>query len=178
MGYHERTEKNPFGAGRPNQRHLTETQILKAQEYATSAKECSRLLGVTFRTYKKYAEKYGLYENVLAHGGTGVRRVRMTSTNIPRKYTLAKILEGEINHPNINTLKRLLLQSGEIGCGCAECGFYEERITDNKVPLILEFIDGDKTNQRRENLRFLCYNCYFLTVNNLWEVKLDIKYPV
>ena len=45
---------------------------------------------------------------------------------------------------------------------CSKCGFSERRIKDTKVPVILNFKDGDKKNWHLDNLEFLCYNCSFL----------------
>ena len=50
---------------------------------------------------------------------------------------------------------------------CASCGFEERRITDYRVPLKIDFLDGDTTNHKLDNIQMLCYNCYFLQVGNL-----------
>ena len=49
---------------------------------------------------------------------------------------------------------------------CEVCGFNERRMTDYTVPLMLDWIDGDKTNHKLDNLRVLCLNCYYLQVGN------------
>ena len=33
--------------------------------------------------------------------------------------------------------------------------------TDNKVPLLLDYMDGNRRNHKYDNLRMLCYNCWF-----------------
>jgi alpha-D-ribose 1-methylphosphonate 5-triphosphate diphosphatase PhnM len=52
---------------------------------------------------------------------------------------------------------RLYLLDAQDGC-CEICGIVEER---NDLPLVfvLDHIDGDATNNRRENLRMVCPNC-------------------
>jgi hypothetical protein len=50
---------------------------------------------------------------------------------------------------------------------CDSCGFEERRLTDHKIPLLLDFKDGDRTNFSLDNLRLLCFNCYFLQVGNI-----------
>ena len=50
------------------------------------------------------------------------------------------------------------------------CGYSESRITDGKVPLILAFKDGDRSNHVLENLEIVCYNCYHNTYGNLFGV--------
>ena len=31
----------------------------------------------------------------------------------------------------------------------------------------MDWKDGDKTNHKLDNLQLLCYNCYYLTVDNV-----------
>lgn len=45
---------------------------------------------------------------------------------------------------------------------CCRCEFKEKKIINYRVPLVLDFIDGDQENQQLYNLRLLCPNCYFL----------------
>jgi hypothetical protein len=54
---------------------------------------------------------------------------------------------------------------------CYQCGFSEKRVIDYKQPLILNFKDGNKNNWKLDNLRMLCYNCYYLYVGNLFTDK-------
>jgi hypothetical protein len=54
------------------------------------------------------------------------------------------------------------MKDGRLGYCCAECDFKERRILDMKVPLLINFVNGNKSDWRIENLRWLCYNCSFL----------------
>ena len=36
----------------------------------------------------------------------------------------------------------------------------KKRVTDGTIPLILDHMDDDWTNHKRDNIRFLCYNCF------------------
>ena len=54
---------------------------------------------------------------------------------------------------------------------CSNCGFKERRVVDYKIPLILHFKDKNKQNYRKENIELLCYNCYFLTVGDIFNDK-------
>ena len=47
------------------------------------------------------------------------------------------------------------------------CWFRRKRLTDGKVPLVLDFKDGDRKNHKYDNLRMLCFNCSFLLNGNL-----------
>ena len=54
---------------------------------------------------------------------------------------------------------------------CDNCGFKEHRITDAKVPLVINFKDGVWDKEQRDyslqNIELLCFNCYYLLVGNL-----------
>lgn len=46
---------------------------------------------------------------------------------------------------------------------CSKCGWGEINIHTKKIPLELEHIDGDFTNNKEENLTIVCPNCHSLT---------------
>jgi len=46
---------------------------------------------------------------------------------------------------------------------CSKCGWGEINQFTGKIPLEVEHIDGDYTNNKEENLTLLCPNCYSLT---------------
>jgi hypothetical protein len=66
------------------------------------------------------------------------------------------------NHIPLWKYKNKIFQSGLVPEVCSCCGYSEKRITDNKAPIILDFLDGDIDNRHIDNVRALCYNCYFL----------------
>ena len=43
-----------------------------------------------------------------------------------------------------------------------------ERVLDYKIPLLLHFKDKNKKNYRKENIEFLCYNCYYLLIGDVF----------
>lgn len=49
------------------------------------------------------------------------------------------------------------------GKACKNCGWCEVHPVTGNVPVHLEHIDGDCTNNRPENLCWLCPNCHSLT---------------
>lgn len=53
---------------------LMQSEILEVQKKARSAMEAARLLGVSYNTYKKYARKYGVFEDLKNPDGTGIRK--------------------------------------------------------------------------------------------------------
>jgi hypothetical protein len=46
---------------------------------------------------------------------------------------------------------------------CSECGWSKVNPHTQKIPLELEHVDGDYTNNKEENLKLLCPNCHSLT---------------
>jgi hypothetical protein len=149
----------PRGAGfRP----ILENDIRDAQSKSKSAFEAARTLGVSYNTYKKWAKTYGIFENLLNPAGIGIIRANQVHNG---ENALDKILrgEGKPDYP-IARLKRRLITSGYFPEECTCCGFDEKRASDGKVPLLLDFLDNDWQNHKLENLRFLCYNCFFLLV--------------
>lgn len=63
---------------------------------------------------------------------------------------------------------------------CSRCGWSEINPYTNKLPLEIEHIDGDATNNKEENLTLLCPNCHSLTKTyrgaNKGNGKRDIKW--
>jgi len=141
-----------------SRRPLLESEILEAQQKNDCAAACARYLGVDYTTYKKYAIKYGIFKT--NPWGKGSKK-RYWDPN-KGKYPLNKILNGEFpNYPAFR-LKDLLIRSGTKKAECEQCGFSEKRITDEKMPLVLNFEDGDPKNHKLENIKLLCYNCTFI----------------
>ncbi len=46
---------------------------------------------------------------------------------------------------------------------CSKCGWAEINPFTGTIPLEIEHIDGDSTNNKEENLTLLCPNCHSLT---------------
>lgn len=149
---------------------LLEDEIKEVQKKARSAMEAARLLGVSYNTYKKYAKIYGIFEDLKNPGGTGIRK----GYNVKRgKYSLEGLLQGKYPEYPVYKLKSRIILNGYMTEKCNICGFEERRITDHKVPLVLDFLDGNRKNHKWENLRFLCLNCYFLNIGNLTGPRAD-----
>jgi hypothetical protein len=152
---------------------LMESEIKEAQGKARSAMEAARILGVSYNTYKKYAKLYGIFEDLKNPEGVGIQK----GFNIKKgKYSLDDILKGEYPDYPVWKLKRRLISNGYMLEKCNECGFEERRLTDHKVPLVLDHMDGDRTNHKYDNLRMLCLNCSFLINGNLTGPRKEYDY--
>lgn len=58
-------------------------------------------------------------------------------------------------------IRRYMIQI--LGERCSRCGWCERNPRAKRVPLELEHIDGDRRNNRPQNLTLLCPNCHALT---------------
>ena len=139
-------------------RPLLESEIKEAQEHATNAAACARYLGVGYNCYKKWATVYGIFK--INPWGKGDRKQYWAPDK--GKYPLNQILDGKFPDYPIYRLKDLLMRSGIKKPVCENCSFSERRITDNKMPLLISFKDGNEKNHLLENIEILCYNCMFL----------------
>ena len=149
---------------------LLESEIKEIQQKARSAMEAARMLGVSYNTYKKYAKMYGIFEDLKNPNGYGIRK----GYNVKRgKYSLEDILKGKYPDYPVYKLKNRIILNGYMEEKCNNCGFCERRITDHRVPLVLDFHDDNRKNHKWENLQFLCLNCYYLLRGNLSGPRKD-----
>jgi len=51
----------------------------------------------------------------------------------------------------------------ESNYSCSECGWNKVNPKSGTIPLEIDHIDGDCTNNKKENLKVLCPNCHSLT---------------
>lgn len=75
--------------------------------------------------------------------------------------TVTEWLSGS-NPKNISSgIRRYLLE--QVDNKCSQCSWGEVNQTTKKIPLEVDHIDGDHTNNDQSNLRVLCPNCHSLT---------------
>jgi hypothetical protein len=136
-----------------------ESEIKAAQSISNSAFEASKLMGLSYNTYKKWARRYGIHEIHRNRPGKKIKKIHKDPTK--GKYPLVDVLKGK--YPNFPTyrLKDRLFKCGYKEEKCENCGWEEKRITDGKGPFLVDFIDGDCYNKKFENIRILCLNCTY-----------------
>jgi len=164
------------GPGR-NAINLTESQLRYAMENTFSISEAARFLRVSYNTLIKYMDFYKDEHGVTlrdlhkrkpkpkkekALPGGGDERYY----NNGYKEKLEDILLGLYPEYQPRILRKRLFASNFLPLQCTSCGWTEARITDGNVPLLIHFADGNWRNKRIENLRLLCFNCYFLQVGS------------
>ena len=150
---------------------LTKKRILEAQRSTKSAMAAARWLSVSYNTYKKWAKYYDVFDNHLNQSGVGVKKGWATY-----KIPLEDIFEGKRScNYTLPTLKKRMIEEGYAKEECYSCGFNEGRVTDGKIPLTIDFIDGDSDNKSLENMRLLCANCYFVHNGFFYNSKVFVK---
>jgi len=162
----------------PKPKPLTKEQILAAMSQTLSNRAAARWLNVSYIHYKKWAKNYGateegynnLFEQHLNPSGKGIPKFLSNSGKEP---ALLDIIEGRVDISSFSPdkIKYRLVSEGYLLEECSNCGFHERRVLDYKIPLLLHFRDGNKKNYRKENIEFLCYNCYFLSVGDIFNNK-------
>lgn len=146
--------------GKSRSKPLLRAEIVEAQLHTNSNLSAAKWLNVSYPRYKKYAVLYNLFDSHLNPTGLGVDKgFSKNPTNTP----LRDILANKYPKYSPAKLKNRLIARKKIIEECSLCGMNEKRITDNKTPLMLNFIDGNHQNFSLTNLNLLCYNCMFLT---------------
>ena len=127
---------------------IPKNKIVRAIEENSSMTKAAASLHVSYNTFKKYAKMYDVFKPLESNAG------------ISRKRTITwngiKPLDKEIE------LQKELIKEFILPQRCSCCGESRQRKTDLLSPLIVHFIDGDIQNRNPSNLRFFCYNCYFI----------------
>jgi hypothetical protein len=166
MGYHAK----PF----------TKEQVLNAMDKTKSVRSAARYLNCSYQHLKPIMKMYeatepgykNLFEQHKNQCGKGIPK--FLSNGRPRgDFSLLDIIEGKVDPSSFNPdkIKYKLIQEGHLKEECYMCGFHERRVLDYKMPILLHFKDGNKQNYRLVNLELLCYNCFYLSVGNLFTDK-------
>jgi hypothetical protein len=82
-----------------------------------------------------------------------------TSPDRPRRPLETILVAG--TEVTTSQLRVRLIEEGVLEAHCSSCGLEDWR--GGPIPLQLDHIDGDRTNNELKNLRLLCPNCHALT---------------
>jgi len=150
---------------------IPEKMIRYAMANTKSNKAAAAFLNVAYNTYKKYSSYYmdstsgkSLFEIHMNREGVGISKGSMRPTAYKR---VKEVIAGYCPDYPYKKLKDRLVRESLLEEKCERCGFCERRVLDYSIPLLMDWKDGDKTNHKLDNLQLLCYNCYYLTVDNV-----------
>lgn len=135
---------------------VSNEDIISACESSSSMSEACSKVGIHFNTFKRYAEKLGVYKTNQGSKGLSKRRIEGKG-----KIPLQDILDG--NHPQYQTykLKNRLIEANHKSNICECCGISEW--LGKEIMCELDHIDGNSNNHVLNNLRILCPNCHSQT---------------
>jgi hypothetical protein len=135
---------------------ISKEKIQEAIACCISMSQAAEKLNIPFSTFKRKAILYKLY--IPNPGLKGSRKPKIEGRG---KIPLKEILAG--HHPQYQSykLKHRLFQEGLKKNQCEKCLI--ETWNDNKIECELDHIDGNKNNNRLNNLRILCPNCHSQT---------------
>ena len=151
---------------------LSQEEVTSMLANSTSVKEAARATNISYPTLKKYAKMYidphtgkSLFDLFKNQSGKGVKR---NFDKLKAFHNLDSVFKEKqiANAERIAKLKEIVISKNLISLYCNKCGFVERRLTDLRPPLLLNFINKNRTDWKLENLEFLCYNCYFLHIGD------------
>ncbi len=114
--------------------------------------KASKKLGAEWTTIKKYASKH-----ILEDGTNFFDSVKKDKFGYRYNGEDTKVYP----HSSMIRIRKRLAKDGMLVCD--ECGFSKKRDLDNRVPVKLFFLDGNKNNLSIDNIKRLCLNCTFLS---------------
>ena len=152
---------------------LTEEEIRDAMAHSDSNSTAAKYMGIGLPAYRKYASSYvdpetgrTLYDIHKNKGGRAKKKPHK-GPKLYQKQLDNLLTEQKWTNPRRLSLLRNFLMLHKLNSECCEsCGYDEKRIKDNKVPLMIHFINGNRHDWRKDNLKWLCYNCYFQNVGD------------
>ncbi len=133
--------------------NIDKEKFIRICENSKTMSEASRKLNLHFNTFKRYALKFNCY--IPNQGGKDTNKIASN------KFSTKDILEGKYPDYQPNKLKIRLLNEGYKEYKCEYCGL--SKWNNLPIPLELHHIDGNRHNNKLENLKILCPNCHSQT---------------
>ena len=164
----------------PKRLDFTKEQIISAMDKTKSVRGAARYLNCSYQHLKKWMKFYKdeatgktLFELHKNQSGKGIPKFLSHAPFGRKEPAILDIINGVVDPSNFNPqkIKYRLIEGGYLKEECNQCGFNERRVLDYKIPLLLHFKNGNKQNYTIGNIEMLCYNCYYLSVGDLFTGK-------
>jgi hypothetical protein len=164
----------------PKAKIYTKEDLLRAMKVTKSVRAAARYLNCSYQHIKPYFKSFRVDDNDPNSPTLFDVHKNQVGKGIPKFLKhhgkdpdLKKILNGELYTESfsIDKFKRRLIQEAILAEECSCCGFNEQRVSDYRVPLLINFKNGNKRDWKQENIEFLCYNCYYLTIGDIFTPK-------
>jgi hypothetical protein len=164
----------------PSAKPLSKESIVSAMDKTKSVRGAARYLNCSYQHLKKWMKLYKdeasgktLFELHKNQSGKGVPKFLSHAPFGRKEPAILDIINGVVDPSNFNPqkIKYRMIEGGYLKEECYKCGFNERRVLDYKIPLLMHFKNGNKQNYTLENVEMLCYNCYYLSVGELFTDK-------
>ncbi len=142
-------------------RKWSDDQLIKAVKKSKSIRNVIKLLGLkptggNYEQVKKYVKQNNLDTSHFT-GMTWNKGMKFGENPIIPLY---KILVSKSTYQSFK-LKKRLFSAKLKEPKCEQCG-WAKISTDGRIPLELDHVNGNRYDNRLENLRILCPNCHSL----------------
>jgi hypothetical protein len=160
----------------PAAKTFTKSQIETAMRYTKSIRSAARYLGCSYQHLKPFMKALRVDDNdpesptlFDIHKNQHGKGIPKFLPNRRKEPHVKRIFTEGIGYESFTTekIRTRGIAEGFLKDECYGCGFHERRVTDYKVPLLLNFKDSNKSNYLLDNVELLCYNCYFLYVGEV-----------
>jgi Zn finger protein HypA/HybF involved in hydrogenase expression len=140
-------------------RKYTLTDLTDAIKTSVSVRECLTKLNVA-----PQGGNYAIFHKAVKHFNLDTSHFtgkNLSGRKLPaRRKSIDEYLTKQSSTQSFK-LKRYLLESSIFEAKCVSCGLFSW--LNEPIPLELDHIDGDNTNNELSNLRLLCPNCHAKT---------------
>ncbi|MEI6843169.1 MAG: HNH endonuclease signature motif containing protein [bacterium] len=149
----------------PRKRHWSNDQLVEAVKVSKSYRNILKILklkptGGNYDQLKKYIKE----SNLSTKHFTGKLWSKGLKFSFKPLIKLEDILVKNSTYQSYKLKKRLFLAKLKKP-RCEMCGWAKKSI-DGRLPLELDHINGDRHDNRLENLRVLCPNCHSLQITH------------
>lgn len=157
-----------------SRRSWTDSQLINAVKSSYTLRRVIYMLGLVPAggNYVQVKSRINTLKIDISHF-TGSRWNKGMKMPFKPFYSLSEILIINSEYQSFKLKKRLFREKLKEQ-NCEECG-WAKRSIDGRVPLELDHINGDRKDNRLENLRILCPNCHSLKPTHRGRNKIKAR---